>query len=259
MTSIQNRILDLSGYKKKSPSPNIGGTFEIHIFMTPLNPNHEIVQKYIQVTEQINKERGSIDPNCTLIKPCLLALDFRGKGYVHVMQSSRYCNYSNLDEAISECNKEADLYHKKFQEQDVPITIIREKLEALASSSGVPVTDEEAKIYPKYFEFHIRLKRKNNDTISPVTQEELTELTKISDRFTRVFNTPVPISYNKINEHQRYLNIRFRNVGSQTSRLRVSEIVDEINKAEYFEWVKTISEYVPYDSFTELDRGWIDF
>ena len=261
-SSIQNRIKDLEQFRKEFACPDIKGTFEIHIFMVPTNPEDnfdEIVEQYIEVTEQLNKERRLKDPNCNLIKPCLLALDFRGKGYVTVMQSSRYCVCPDLETAVTECNKEADLYLEKFREQNVPITIIREKLETLACSHGVPVTDEEAQKYPKYFEFHIRVARKNEDTESRITNEELEELSKISKKFTEQFGTPVPLSYNKIRDQQRYLNVRFSGIGSETARARVAAIVEAIKQSEYFKWIKTIAEYVPYDSFRALDKGWIDF
>lgn len=259
MASIQNRIEDVQKYFDENPSPEISGTFEIHIFMSPLNPSKEIIDEYNEATNIINKERRETDPNCILIKPCLLALDFRGKGYVTVMQSSRYYYCSNLRDAVAECNREADAYLKIFKERNVPITIIREKLETLASSEGVPVTDESSKKYPKYFEHHIRVKRRDGNTISPITPDELQELNDISEKFTDEFCTPIPISYNKVSELQRYLNARFRNVGSETCKSRVADIINAINKTQNFEWVKTISEYVPYDSYTALDQGWIDF
>jgi hypothetical protein len=161
------------------------------------------------------------------------------------MQSSRYCTHSNLIDAIEDCNKEADLYCKKFKEKNIPVDIIREKLETLASSTGVPFSDNEAKKYPKYFEFHIRVKRRNKDTITPVTPEEITELTTISEKFTKQFNIPVPISYNKVNEHQRYLNVRFRNVGSETARSKVTEIVNEINKLKTLSGIKQYQNTFP--------------
>lgn len=262
--SVQNRINSLEEYKLKFPYPKIKKIFEIHIFMFPLNPSPEIIKKYLEITDFINKLRQS-EPGFTKIKPCLLALDYRGKGYVNVMQSARYFGTDNIEEAIKETNREADLYQKLFNEAfetkelKEQVYVVREKLETLASSEGVPQTDSEALKFPKYFEFHIRVKRKNTENIEPITAEELAELNLLSLKFTELFKTPLPISYNQNNEHQRYLNVRFRNVGSITARERVSEIVSAIEKTNNFAPVKIIAEYVPYDSFTELDRGWIDF
>jgi hypothetical protein len=203
------------------------------------------------------------------IKACHLALDFRGKGFVRVMQSARYFVAHSMDQAIAELHKEADMYTELIAEvykngelnieEDGKFQVVREKLETLASSHGVPVSDQDAANFNKYFEFHIRLSRKDETDITPVSDEEVAELQAISQEFTERFGVPVPLSYNKTNEHQRFLNVRFRKTGSHNAREFVQQIVDAINSSVSFKWVKTISEYVPYDSFTSLDEGWIDF
>lgn len=263
-----NRVMDLESHWKGSPCPKISGTFEIHIFFTPLNPSPEIVAKYTEITELINRARGD-DPGFNRIKPVYLALDFRGVGYVKVMQSARYYVADSVDQALAECRREADLYQRLFDESHAKgelkerVHVVREKLETLASSPGVPTTDDEAQRHPQYFEFHLRVTRRGRATgttaHTPVTDKELRELTTVSETFSRRFSVPVPISYNQNNEHQRYLNLRFRGIGSETARARVQEVVTAINETASFTHVKTISEYVPFDSYPELDRGWIDF
>lgn len=114
----------------------------------------------------------------------------------------------------------------------------------------------------KYFEFHIRVSRKNEnnkDSNCPISLEEINELSNISKEFSELFKIPVPSSYNNGQDHQRYLNVRFRNIGSNQARKNVDEIVQAIHNSHYFKLDKIIAEYVPYDSYTQLDNGWIDF
>ena len=78
-----------------------------------------------------------------------------------------------------------------------------------------------------------------------------------------MFGTPVPFSYNKSKtgvgkSFQRYLNVRFQ-CGFDEAYEKVKLICDEINATGTFKVVKVISEYVWYDTFRALDRGWIDF
>lgn len=257
MSEIKNRINDLTKYYKENPYPDITkSVFEIHVFFAPVNPDQQTIDKYVEVTKEINNDRANSGKNQT--KACLLALEFRDAGYVTVMQSSRYYHTDSMEKAIAECNYEADCYLEKFKKHGVKIDVIREKLETLASSNGVPKTDNDSLLYPKYFEFHIRVAKKSNTNNDPISDVELQELEDISKKFTKQFDTPVPLSYNKLNEQQRYLNVRFRKIGSESARSQVDQIVQAINASENFVWVKTIAEYVPYDSFPELDIGWID-
>lgn len=260
---IQNRITDLEAYKAQFPYPMIEGVFEFHVFLTPLFPSEQILSKYLAITNQINESRKGSGLNP--IKPCHLALDYKQKGYVRVLQSSRYYTTNDIEDAIKKCNKEADLYQSMFDEAlakgeiSEQVNVVRTKLECLASSHGVPKTNKEAEQYPsKYFEFHIRVRRKNPNNMKPVTEEELNELKELSIKFTEQFGVPVPLSYNNNNEMQRFFNLRCRNCGSEEALLKASKIVEAINASDNFVFEKQISEYVPYDDFTKMDISWID-
>lgn len=270
---IQNRIENEEEYLESCPE--LSGVFESHIFLTPLNPSETEVEQYKIITREINEERKRKGDLNMPLKACHLMLDFRKAGYVGVMQSSRYIRCGSLKEAVGMCNDDANQYAAKFVEKGLSTTfaVIREKLECMATTTkGVPQTDEEALKYPtKYFEFHIRVKQKNknsstsgtdqkdnNNNHTSVSSDELKELTQISETFTNVFKTPVPISYNQTNEKQRYLNVRFRNVGALAALACVEQIEKAIKESEHFDWVKTISEYIGYDSYVQLDQGWIE-
>lgn len=160
---IKNRIQDIDKYL--SQVPQIKGLSEIHIFFEPINPKLKTVFKFEEICAKITENRKN-DKGFTKIKACHLSLDFRGVGDVRVMQSSRYIVSDNRDQVIKECYDEADLMQKMFNDAfesgdiDEQVCVIREKIEAIASATNVPKTDDEAKQFPHYFEYHIKLKRK---------------------------------------------------------------------------------------------------
>ncbi len=263
--NIKNRIGDLSAYKESNRYPKITGISEIHVFFEPLNPTLKTVDKFTQICEEINEKNKNVQ-GFNKIKACHLCLHYKDVGDIRVMQSSRYITSDDMDLIINECINEANLIQKGFDEAfergeiDEKVNVIREKIEAVAANKGVPKTNDDASLYPtKYFEFHIRLGRKNEDTITPIQVDEIDELKALSKQFTERFNTPVPLSFNQTNEHQRYLNVRFNSLGSELAKVNVQQVVDAINESKNFKWIKTIAEYVWYDSYRSLDSGWIDF
>jgi len=263
--NVKNRIYDLEGYKNTNKYPTITGISELHVFFEPINPSLKTVNKFSQICEEINEKNKDVR-GFNKIKACHLCLHYKNVGDLRVMQSSRYLTSNDMDFIINECLNEADLIQKGFDdaykngEIDEKVNIIREKIEATASNKGVPQTNEESLNYPtKYFEFHIRLGRKNDDTITCIQEDEILELKELSCQFTEKFGTPVPLSFNQTNEHQRYLNVRFSQIGSEEAKAKVQEIVKAIDNSKNFKWIKTIAEYVWYDSNRALDSGWIDF
>jgi len=85
---------------------------------------------------------------------------------------------------------------------------------------GVPQTDESWKDFPKrYFEFHIRVNRKDDHPDAIISESEVNLLKQIAQQFTQQFQTPVPLSYNDTQENkQRYLNVRFANCSANYAR-----------------------------------------
>lgn len=260
--SVQNRIKDVQDYIQRGPV--IKGLSEIHIFFSPINPQPKTVDVFSRICDEINARRKG-EPHFTRIKACHLSLHFKNVGDLRVMQSSRYITSQDMNVIIDECYAEADQMQEMFNqaydngEIDEKVEVIREKIEAIASAEGVPRTNEEAKKYPRYFEYHIKLCSRNQDNNTPITDEEILELKKMSEEFSKKYNRPVPLSFVNNCMHQRYLNIRFDNIGSTYAYERVAEIVESINLSEKFVHSKTISEYVWFDSFRKLDQGWIDF
>ena len=146
--------------------------------------------------------------------------------------------------------------------------VVRVKIEANAHANvGVPIEDEEAKLYPKYFEFHIKVQHKTADKPELITEEESNALIEISKKFTKTFQTPVPLSWNNLANcenpdnpgFQRFLNVRFREIGFKKCKEQLDVIKTAIADQTSFKVAKSIDEYVWYDSFTDLDHGWIDF
>lgn len=89
--------------------------------------------------------------------------------------------------------------------------------------------------------------------------QELADLKILSAKLTEHYARPVPLSFVNNQFHQRYLNVRFDNLGSHSAKEKVQEIEKSISDTDEFVWDKTISEYVWFDSFRDLDSGWIDF
>lgn len=260
--SIQNRIVDIESYLESCPI--IKGLSEIHIFFSPINPQPKTVEKFVEITEKINKKRHD-EKGFIKIKPCHLSLDFKDVGMVKVMQSSRYITSENMHHIIKECYDEADVMQSMFNEAykngeiDEEVSVIREKIEAIASADGVPKTNEEAKMFTRYFEYHIKLKRKDAENVEPITDDEINDLVNLSKQLSNEFKRPVPLSFVNNCLHQRFLNVRFEDFGSIEGAKKVQLVVNAINDTEKFMWEKTISEYVWFDSLRSLDKGWIDF
>ncbi len=244
---------------------------EAHIFLLPVwdeksNPiDWELVKRYNQIVDKFNSIMNSSYPNWKQMKNPLLALNFVNQGYLTVMQSSLYLLSNNKQEIIDCTHMLAKLFSAGG------FVVIREKIEAsVYGIDGIPKTNIDAEKFTGYFEFHIRVEANvnTNETNSngdrvPLSQQELKVLDMVSKEFTEKFGVPVPTSFNRSvhvdGGYQRYLNVRFRNTGSDEALLKVKEIVTKINSETNFKVVKVISEYVWYDTYVELDKGWIDF
>jgi len=196
------------------------------------------------------------------MKMCYLTLLFRKAGQVKVLQSARYFRCDDQDEVIKEIYKDAAFF------QEHGFDIARIKIEANAyAGKGIPTTDDEAKEHPKYFEHHIKVEHKTTKENIPLPKEEEEALIKVAQQMTKLYKTPVPLSWNNLanpNNHenpgyQRFLNIRFRNTGLKNCAAYVDKISKSINEVTSFKVVKSIDEYVWYDTFHEMDHGWIDF
>lgn len=237
---------------------------EIHIFLEPLNPDEVVLQRYYTAVEEWNKLNIN---NTYTMKACYLCLVFNIDGKevdVNVMQSARYYRTNYTDNIIQECHNDAKYF------SDFGFSILREKIEAnVHSIIGIPQTVTDVATYPdNYFEFHIKVQRKDKKVgNTQITTQEVEQLKMVSKKLTHIYRRPVPLSYNKNKDkmnqdnegHQRFLNVRFRNKGFTDIKHDLDNIKNLIVEHTDFEVIKSIDEYVWFDTNPSLDQGWIDF
>lgn len=239
---------------------------ESHIFLLPVwnesdNPiQWDLVSKYNKVIEMFNAHMANTYPYWKQMKNPLLALNFVNLGFLTVMQSSLYLMTDNKFDVIVCTHLLAKLF------SSAGFDVVREKIEAsVFGIDGIPKSFDDSILYSGYFEFHIRVESvltENGDT-NELGKSELESLNKLSKEFGEKFQIPVPTSFNRSAHvdggYQRYLNVRFRNMGSEEALDKVNAICTKINESEILKVFKVISEYVWYDTYVDLDKGWIDF
>lgn len=269
---ISNRPDDIEEYDdlQITRTPEMAGKnglalYEIHIFLGNIwtesdVPDETIIDKYKNVIKMYNDVIGDKPCNFKEMKDPVLVLKFEKDGYITVLQSSLYYLTNDKKEVIDMTHKVAELF------KTAGFQIIREKIEiSIHGVNGIPDNTEDMTNYDGYFEFHIRIGKKENiGKKIPINDEEIYQLELASNHFKDKFERPVPLSYNRnkndINGgYQRYLNVRFRDVGVSDSVRKVNEIKEYINETTIFKVEKSIDEYIIYDTFVDLDKGWIDF
>ena len=234
---------------------------EIHIFMKDINPSEDVLKTYnVAVAEWNDKHPNS----AYKMKACFLALVFRdaegNENVVKVMQSARYFRSNDTQKVVEQCHKDT----KWFEERG--LSVVREKIEAMAYGIREIPLNEVDVVEGKYFEFHIKVGRKDNEKECPIEDSEIDSLSSISQMFSNKFKVPVPLSYNenknKLNQdgegHQRFLNLRFRK-GRNDCVERVNFVKSAIDDLTSFKVLKVISEYVWFDTCVDMDKGWIDY
>lgn len=253
---IINKIYSDSAYLNNAPE--LIGTYsqalyEIHIFLT-VNPTREQYEKYAKCVEEYNSLFNPVKP----MKACYLSLDFT-HGEVTVLQTARYYPCDDIDRVVRECHFDAAYFTR------AGFDVIREKIEvSVHGVKGLPETAEEFKLYGKrYFEFHIRVESKYHPETQELAHEEHEELLRFSKAMSLELGVPVPLSFNKAKSlegvYQRFLNLRLRDTGVEDALKRVDEFCKLVDNETSFVVKKRICEYIVYDSFVALDKGWIDF
>jgi hypothetical protein len=266
VSRVQISENDLDAIKQ---SPQLTGTscnalHEIHIFFGNLwvgcEPDENEIAKYKEVVTMYNEVyEGLSIPTFKRMKSPVLTLNFREVGEITVMQSSLYYLSNSMVEVIEKSHQIAELFEAS------QFKILREKIEVSVDGvKGIPQTDEEGQKTSKYFEFHIRCERKDSTSNLPLTEEENECLQKISQQLASKLEIPVPLSYNRTKEKngeglQRYLNVRFRNMGMLQIEKILNEIKELIFHSSPFVVKKIIREFVWYDTNVAMDKGWIDF
>ena len=219
------------------------GTFELHVFVDPLDPPTETSDRFIEVCGE------NSGPNHR-IKSLLLNLDYEHVGFVSVMQTSRYCQ-GDLEDAVRECAKDAEVLRQ------AGFTVLREKVESMVVNEGVPKSAAEARALPDtfYFEFHILVNRRDDEELH---EADFATLRAIAQDLSPKLGTPIPLSYNAFKPGQRFLNARTYGLGIEESNAKVAVIEDAINATETLRVSKVIREFICSDDNTALDQGWLE-
>ena len=219
----------------------VTGTFEIHVFVTPLDPPPAVAQAFSAAC------RG--DGESAHMKGLLLNLDYQRRGFVGVLQSSRYVR-GTLDDARAGAETDARIL------ADAGFEVVRRKVEAVATNDGVPQTAADAERSPtdRYFEFHLLVDGKKR----PISNEDVVSLRGIAHAMSERLGVPVPLSYNALKPAQRFLNLRARRMGLEQAMVNVRALEAQINATEVLGVVKIISEYICSDDNRALDDGWLE-
>jgi hypothetical protein len=217
----------------------VTGTFELHVFVEPLNPSPEQAEAFSVAC------RGAPTP----MKPLLLNLDYVHQGFVGVLQSSRYVD-GDLEAAKRAASGDADVLRR------AGFTVIREKIEALATNAGIPHTAQDALRSPadRYFEFHVLIEGREQ----PLTEADMVALRGLSQSHCAALKAPVPLSYNALKPSQRFLNLRSRGVGLDDALKPVHELERRIAALGPLVVKKVISEYICFDTNRAIDNGWVE-
>lgn len=215
------------------------GKFELHVFVEPLNPPADTVDAF----------RAACAGTPETMKALLLNLDYVGKGFVGVLQSSRYVD-GDIAMARAAVRRDADLLRA------AGLRVIREKVEALSVNDGVPRDADEARRSPpdRYFEFHVLIDGRDG----PISENDMRSLRELSAEFGTKLRCPVPLSYNAMKPSQRFLNLRARGVGLAQAMKPVQELMRAIEHGGTLEVKKVISEYICFDSNRAVDNGWLE-
>lgn len=218
---------------------HVTGSFEIHIFVEPLDPPPEAIAAF----------RVACAAAPTPMKALLLHLDYVGQGFVGVLQSSRYVQ-GDVAAAREAARADAEAL------RSAGLSVIREKVEAVATDAGVPQNAEDARRSPddRYFEFHVLIDGKAR----PLSEDDMRSLRAIAADLAAQLGTPVPLSYNALKPSQRFLNLRARGVGLDQAMIPVRALEQAVTSAGVLEVKKVITEYICFDSNRAVDNGWLE-
>ncbi len=281
---LHKNMTSTSTYPTLKGKGQLKACHEIHIFLADLfapkdgKGTEEEQKKFLIVRERYEKAvaawnslpsfNGDFLTQEPMKKP-ILTLIFRngtGEQPITVCQSARHI-FCDDQKVIIQAAKDDAAHFEACGFQ-----VARVKIEAMAYGiDGIPQTIDEAKVFPScYFEFHILVQHVGtDDDAAPqlITEKEETLLRQISNKVSKNLQVPVPLSFNTTkNENntknggcQRFLNARFRGLGIVDIEPKLATIRGEIASCGQFKVIKIISEYVWYDTYNEMDHGWIDY
>lgn len=218
---------------------NVSGTFELHVFVAPLDPPQEVVERF----------QAACQSAPVPLKALHLKLDYVQRGFVGVLQTSRYVE-GDLAHAIRSIHQDAALIRAAGLE------VIREKVEALATNPGVPQNDADVSpaFADRYFEFHLLIDGRER----PLSEQDVLALRGLSREFSANLQAPVPLSYNMMKPAQRFLNLRGHGVGLHRAVAPARELERRIADGGALKVTKLISEYICFDTNPAVDNGWTE-
>ena len=189
--TIINDILDKQAYKATYPKlvgkSDHKALHELHVFLLSVNPSQDIIDLALEATDKYNHKYAH-ELNGYPLKMCFLTSLFKSTGHLKVLETARYFRSDDQDEVITEIYKDAAFY------QECGFDIVRIKIEAnVHSTKGLPITDEEAKESPQYFEVHVKVQQRTAQDSPPVSKEEEQALADVSESmhiqsFTRILS-----------------------------------------------------------------------
>ncbi|MBK9035548.1 MAG: hypothetical protein IPL61_30545 [Myxococcales bacterium] len=218
---------------------SVTGRFELHVFVEPLDPPPDVVERF----------RAACAAAEPPMKALLLRLDYVGRGYVGVLQTSRYV-VGDVAAATAAARHDAEVLRQ------AGLAVIREKVEAVATCDGVPHTAADALRAPaeRSFEFHLLVDRRAGG----LTDDDHAALGALAIELAGRLGTLVPLSYNALKPSGRFLNLRVRDVGLAEAMVPVRAIEAAVARLPDLEVTKVIAEYVCADSNRAVDNGWLE-
>lgn len=241
LCSVLNFIRDKSSeYKSKLDKlvPTIvKGTFEAHITFDCGNEPEKCIERLKKICEN------------SKYKIIFINLNTEGneKKLQQLMTASYHCGEYPM--IVKQIEEEASKYFHEF-------SIIRIKIESLASNSGVPESDLEKRLFwdtnNTYFEFHYKVLIENDET-----NTKLDELRNICQSH---YGHPLHLSHNafqKVDEtHFHYMiTLRLFQMGRKNAFEYHEQIINYLTENK-FPPLKTVREFAVYDSHIALDQQW---
>lgn len=244
--------------------------YEIHIFLAPFWTNvndidYNVVGMYQRLVQFYNDVFRNSYPYFKNMGAPVLTLLFEGNVEVTVLQSSQYYLSDNIENVIQVLHATADMF------ASCGFSVIREKLEVMTNAtSGIPLKNDDINDVNRlnYFEYHIRIEHTNdsnpNKNVIAMESPEYLAIVDVAKRCEEEFEIKVSLSYNRTPDksfdgiyYQRYLNLRIKNVGLESANSVADKICEYINSLCIIKVAKIHREYIVYDSYEVLDRGWI--
>lgn len=218
------------------PTNIIKGTFEAHVTFECSHNTNETIEKLKNICKN------------TKYKLIFIELDSSKKNdnFTQLMTSSYYTGeYPSIVKTIE------DEVYKHFED----FNIIRIKIESLASNEGVPQTNTEKELHwdkeTNYFEFHYKVLVKKNSARS---------LKKLRDICESNRNLQLHVSRNAFkqldeNDSHYMVTMRLFYTGRTVAFERNDEVIEYLTRS-HFPPLKTVREFIVYDTHIELDSAW---